>query len=273
MHTSIAGGLTLSLRRAHELGCNTMQIFSHNPRGWALKEISEEDRDAFKALRKGLDISPVFIHTSYLINMATPESSLRKKSINMLMEEMNRADCIEADYVILHTGSSSTDNGKTARGRAISALRAVFDRGEWKAGLLLENTAGERGDITSGIKELAEIFYALNGSISGICIDTCHAFQAGYDIRKHKGIEVLANEIKKHIGGGYLKLIHLNDSKAELGLHKDRHEHIGKGKIGEEGFKKFLTHKVFSNIPLILETPKKTEDDDKRNLGKVRQMF
>lgn len=273
VHTSIAGGLPLSLRRAHELVCNTMQIFSHNPRGWALKEISEEDRDTFRALRKKLDISPVFIHTSYLINMAASESSLRRKSINMLTEEMNRADLIGADYVILHTGSASGDDEKTARKRAISALQAVFYQGKWKAGLLLENTAGERGDITSGINELAEIFHALSGLISGICIDTCHAFQAGYDIRKYKGIETLSDEIERYIGTNYIKLIHLNDSKAEHGLHKDRHEHIGKGKIGGKGLRQFLTHKNFSDIPLILETPKKAEDDDKRNLKRVRRLI
>lgn len=273
VHTSIAGGLHMSLKRAHELGCSTVQIFSHNPRGWALKEISEEDRALFKRFKREFDITPVYIHTSYLINMASSSESLRGKSITLLREEMNRADATESDFVVLHTGSASNDDKKTARLRAIRGLREVFKNGQWNAGLLLENTAGERGDITSEIKELAEIMDRLDGLISGICIDTCHAFQAGYNIKRAEGINRLSEEIDKYIGKDMVKLIHLNDSKASLGLRRDRHEHIGSGKIGMEGLKKFIGYKTFSNIPLILETPKKTDSDDVRNLKKVRRML
>lgn len=273
VHTSIAGGIYTSIERVHELGCSTVQIFSHNPRGWALKEITENDRILFKKLRKELDITPVYIHTSYLINMASSLENLRKKSINLLIEEMNRADAIEAEYVVLHTGSASDTDKKTARRRAIKALKEVFKAGSWNAGLLLENTAGERGDITSEIKELAEIMDALAGLISGICIDTCHAFAAGYDVRKDKGIRLLSGEIKKHLGRDKVKLIHLNDSKAGLGKHRDRHEHIGMGHIGMDGFKLFLKHPAFSGIPLILETPKKKESDDPRNLKIVQKLL
>lgn len=273
VHTSIAGGLHMSLKRAHELGCSTVQIFSHNPRGWALKEISEEDRALFKRFKREFDITPVYIHTSYLINMASSSESLREKSIAFLREEMKRADATESDFVVLHTGSASNDDKKTARLRAIKSLREVFKNGQWNAGLLLENTAGERGDITSEIKEIAEIMDKLDGLISGICIDTCHAFQAGYNIKRAEGINRLSEEIDKYIGKDMVKLIHLNDSKASLGLRRDRHEHIGSGKIGMEGLKKFIAYKTFSNIPLILETPKKTDSDDVRNLKKVRRML
>lgn len=272
VHTSIAGGLHMSIKRAHELGCSTVQIFSHNPRGWALKEISEEDRALFKRFKREFDITPVYIHTSYLINMASSSESLRGKSITLLREEMNRADATESDFVVLHTGSASNDDKKTARLRAIRGLRDVFKNGQWNAGLLLENTAGERGDITSEIKELAEIMDRLDGLISGICIDTCHAFQARYNIKRAEGINRLSEEIDKYIGKDMVKLIHLNDSKAGLGLHRDRHEHIGSGKIGMSGLKRFITHKSFSHIPLILETPKKTDLDDIKNLKKVRKM-
>jgi deoxyribonuclease-4 len=273
VHTSIAGGLYKSIERAHELGCSTLQIFSHNPRGWALKGISEKDRDLFKKLKNELGINPVYIHTSYLINLASPSESLRGKSILLLKEEMNRADTLGAEYVVLHTGSASDTDKKTARKRAIKALKEVFRSGSWNAELLLENTAGERGDITSEIKELAEIMDALSGHVSGVCIDTCHAFAAGYDIRKEKGIGLISGEIKKYLGRDKVKLIHLNDSKAGLGKHRDRHEHIGMGHIGLNGFKFFLKHSFFSGIPLILETPKKKESDDKKNLKRVRQML
>lgn len=274
VHTSIAGGLHLSLERAKTLGCNTVQIFSHNPRGWAVKAISEEDVAVFKSLRKMLDISPVYIHTSYLINMASRDSILRKRSIDMLVMEMNRADAIAADYVVLHTGSASGDDESLSRKRAIDTLDEVTDMGRWKAGLLIENTAGERGDISSTIIDLSDIIAGTKGSlISGICIDTCHAFAAGYNIRDDEGINRISNEIKKYIGFDKVKLIHLNDSKGNIDSGIDRHEHIGLGKIGSRGLRQFINFSPFKDIPLILETPKKRENDDRRNLRIVRRML
>lgn len=273
VHTSIAGGLHLSLERAKALGCNTVQIFSHNPRGWAVKKISEEDISIFKSLRKKFNISPVYIHASYLINMASKDEILRKKSIDLLVIEMDRADAIGADYVILHAGSASGNDKHVARERAISALNKVALIGGWKAGLLIENTAGEKGDISSEIGSLSEILNGVEGKfISGICIDTCHAFAAGYNIRDDKGIQRILDEIRKHVGFDKLKLIHLNDSKGDISSGVDRHEHIGHGKIGEEGLRQFINCQPFKNIPLILETPKKRESDDHRNLIKVRRM-
>ncbi|MCE5193839.1 MAG: deoxyribonuclease IV [Nitrospiraceae bacterium] len=273
VHTSIAGGIHTSLVRASELGCSTMQIFSHNPRGWLVRDILQEEKIQFEKLREELDISPVYIHTSYLINMASNSEVLREKSIALLKEEMRRADMIGADFVILHTGSASNDDEKIARSRAAASLKKTFEDEKWSAGLLLENTAGERGDITSKINELAEIMDRLDGLISGVCIDTCHAFAAGYDIRKYEGIEKISDEIKKYIGFDKFKLIHLNDSKGESGLHRDRHEHIGEGKIGRNGLKSFINHEPFSKIPIILETPKEKESDDEENIKKVLSML
>jgi len=274
VHTSIAGGLSLSLERAHALGCNTMQIFSHNPRGWTLKEIPEEERTRFQTLRENLDISPVYIHTSYLINMASKDSILRRKSIDMLREEMDRADALGADFVILHTGSASGDDDRLSRQRAIAAVNEVTQMGAWQTGLLIENTAGERGDISSKITDLAEILHGVHGSlISGICFDTCHAFSAGYDMRNDKGIQMIVREIETHITVQKVKLIHLNDSKGERGSGIDRHEHIGSGKIGAAGLQHLIRSRPFCTVPVILETPKKHESDDPRNLRTVRKML
>jgi deoxyribonuclease-4 len=250
-----------------------MQIFSHNPRGWAMKEIAEPDRELFRRHKADLEIAPVYIHTSYLINMASPSEILREKSIDLLREELKRADALGAEYVVLHTGSASQDDGKSARERAIHALKKVFRDGPWESGLLLENTAGQRGDISSEMRELAEIRDSLHDCIAGVCIDTCHAFQAGYDIAKAGGRDLLADEVEKYFGRGAVKLIHLNDSKAGPGSHRDRHEHIGKGEIGLKGLREFITHRTFQDIPLILETPKQSEDDDRRNLGTVRRLL
>lgn len=274
VHTSIAGGLHLSLVRANALGCNTVQIFSHNPRGWSMKPILEEDVNKFKLLRRRFNISPVYIHTSYLINMSSWDRGLRKNSINLLTTEMERADMIGADFVVLHTGSASGRDWGLARKRAIDSLREVSYRGKWMAGLLIENTAGERGDISSDIVSLSEILSGVTDTfISGICIDTCHAFAAGYHIGDEKGLKRFSRDIEKYIGSNYIKLIHLNDSKGNMGSGIDRHEHIGFGKIGQEGLKRFVQYQSFKKIPLILETPKKRESDDMKNLKRVRKML
>lgn len=274
VHTSIAGGIHLSLERASDLSCSTVQIFSHNPRGWAIKAISDYEASLFKSIRAKFDISPVYIHASYLINIASRDDSLSRKSIELLITEMERADAIGADYVILHPGSASGDDEKQARRRAIEGLSEVSAMGNWSAGLLIENTAGERGDISSRIHDLAEITAGVTGNfISGVCIDTCHAFAAGYDISNNKGIAEIIKELREHIGIEKIKLMHLNDSKGLLGSGVDRHEHIGIGKIGFDGLRRFINHPQMRNIPLILETPRKTVDDDPENLKKVRRML
>jgi deoxyribonuclease-4 len=273
VHTSIAGGLHLGLERAKTLRCNTLQIFSHNPRGWAVKSISEEEASIFKSLRSRLGMTPLYIHASYLINMASRDRNLQKKSIALLAKEMEMADVLGAEYVVLHPGSASGDDEDIARKRAVDALREVALMGQWKTGLLIENTAGKRGDISSKMANISDILGDAKGSLmAGVCIDTCHAFAAGYDIRTEAGIQRFAEEIEKHIGLDKVKLVHLNDSKENIGSGIDRHEHISLGKIGTRGFRLFLNYLSFKNIPLILETPKKSETDDYQNLIRVRRM-
>ncbi len=274
VHTSIAGGISKSVERAAELNCSTMQIFSHSPRQWRQTAISAEESDRFRVLRNQYDINPVFIHTSYLINLASLSDTVLPKSIDLLSYEMRTADEIGAEYVVLHTGSASGEDGKGARKRAASALMKAVPAGKYRASLLLENTAGSRGDITSSIRSLADIIDKCNSdSVAGICIDTCHAFAAGYDLTTDEGIEIIFHEIKKYVGIDKLKLLHLNDSKKPLGSGVDRHEHIGEGFIGDKGFKKLLSDRRISRVPLILETPKKSDDDDKENLRKVFKML
>lgn len=274
VHTSIAGGVHLSIERAKELGCNTVQIFSHNPRQWIVREMPTDSILQFKELRKSYNIAPVFIHTSYLINLAASNKGILEKSTSLLIQEMDIADLLDADYVILHTGSASQDSEKAGRKRAIKALKRVAREKEWGAKLLLENTAGERGDISSHMKDLAEIIDNTEDTlIGGVVIDTCHAFAAGYDIIDEYGLSEFAKEIETYIGLDNVKLIHLNDSKKGRNSHVDRHEHIGKGSIGRDGLRRFINHPAFKNIPLILETPKKSEEDDPRNLKIVRSLL
>ncbi len=274
VHTSIAGGIPLSLERARELGCSTMQIFSHNPRQWLANKIPADSAARFRELRRAYDIDPVYIHTSYLINLASLNNDMLDKSIQLLIREMDLADSLEADYVVLHTGSASQDSGENARKRAIGALKVVAGLKKWESRLLLENTAGERGDISSRIEDLAEIIGQTgNPLIAGVCMDTCHAFAAGYDVSGKDGLSELVKAIEKWLGIDSVKLIHLNDSKKGCNSRVDRHEHIGEGGIGAEGLEMFVNHPAFRNIPLILETPKKSEEDDPRNLKVVRGLL
>lgn len=274
VHVSIAGGLDRGLERARDLGCTTVQMFSHNPRGWALGKRRLEEVQQFRALRRSFDIYPVFIHTSYLINLASSRPELSERSAAMVAEELSIADQLSAEYVVLHTGSASGEDPAIARKRAVMALNRIAEQGAWKAGLLLENTAGERGDITSRVHELSEIMdQVAQGLISGICIDTCHAFAAGYDISTEEGIGGLASEIQRYCGRDMLKLVHLNDAKKPAGSGVDRHEHIGKGTIGGKSFRRFVNYPFFAGIPMVLETPKTSDDDDRRNLETVMGYF
>jgi deoxyribonuclease-4 len=268
VHTSIAGGLSLSLKRAGELGCTTMQMFSHNPRGWQLSDIDPGEAALFRSLKKELDIKPVFIHSSYLINVASADSFIREKSVLMLEEELRRADVIGAEYVIMHAGALDSGSPDSAI-ITINSIKRVLKGRAYKAGLLLENTAG--GEGADYIKLLGLILKKTGAA--GICLDTCHAFAAGTDIRTQEGLRALARELRAHIGINKVKGIHLNDSKGTLGSRIDRHEHIGKGKIGMAGMREFLHFKPFGNIPLILETPRDNPGDDPKNLKTVRELI
>jgi deoxyribonuclease-4 len=270
VHTSIAGGLHLSIVRAHGLGCTVAQIFSHNPRSWKTAAISRDEIFLLRSLRNELDVSPLFIHASYLINIASASRELAAKSMSLLKEEMERADIMGAEYVVLHPGSAHDGGGRRRAGKII---KRVLQAGTYRAGLLIENTSGKRGDIAPRVTDMAEIMEAAGGLTRGVCIDTCHAFAAGYDLRKRKGLEGLSDELKKHIGREGVLLIHLNDSKKAMGSGADRHEHIGEGEIGARALGALLRHPTFGNVPVILETPKHRSDDDRRNLRKVRALL
>ena len=274
VHTSIANGIHLSLKRAKALCCSTVQIFSHNPRIWATKKISNEEIESFRKLKRVLDIKPVFIHSSYLINLASPDGEIRKKSIELLSHELRTVHLLGADYIVLHPGKAVGRDIKEAIGRASEALSSSYENTDGGVGILLENTAGQKGDISSTIPLISEIIENTPpGYVQGLCLDTCHAYAAGYDITKMEGLEKLKGEIIKYISPLKVELIHLNDSKKGFASGVDRHEHIGEGSIGLPGLKQFLSFPFFNTVPLILETPKKSDDDDWKNLDRVRKML
>jgi deoxyribonuclease-4 len=260
-----------ALARAHALGCTAVQLFSHNPRGWRTDEIADEEALRFRALSAELDISPVYVHASYLINVASFDGGLRAKSAALLREEMGRADFIGAGYVVLHAGNAH--DGEAGRLRAMDSIAEALGRGGYRAGLLIENTSGKRGDIASTVGELAAIMEGSGGLVAGVCLDTCHAFAAGYDLAAKAGRERLVSEIRDLLGVERLRLIHLNDSRGAMGSGVDRHEHIGRGKIGAEALGLFVRQRAIRGVPLILETPKKSDEDDPRNLRLAREIM
>ncbi len=274
VHTSISGGLWKAIERAEALGCNTLQMFCHSPRSWQIPRYSKVELKRFISLRRQRDITPVFVHCSYLINLSSPNPDIRKKSIELLSFELEMVNALEADYLVLHPGRAAGQPLNQAISMAAEGIKKAVEMSGVKNRILLENTAGQKGDISSNIPSVSEIvLLAGYETISGICIDTCHAYQAGYDIASEKGADRMFNEIEKYLHPLKIELIHINDSKKPFSSGIDRHEHIGEGFIGEEGFRYFLSRKEIRNIPLILETPKKSDNDDKKNIKKVKVLL
>jgi len=277
-HISIAGGIDNSVVRAVESGCNTMQIFSKNASTWREKILKKDEVENFRENLKNSNINPVFIHTSYLVNLASPSDELYFKSINAFIEEMKRADLLlPVPYLIIHPGAHTGAGEEYGIQRIIRALNIILEKSadlNLKTMILLEDTAG------SGT-HLGYTFYQLKRMVEeakdrdriGICFDTCHAFAAGYDLSHQEGVEQTLEEINKCLGLEQLKVIHLNDSKFPLGSRKDRHMHIGKGYIGLEGFRVLVNHKYLKELPFILETPKNDEKDDLKNIDLVKSLI
>lgn len=273
-HVSISGGFSLAVRRAYELGCTTMQIFSRNPRGWAVKPLDRDDIAEFKRLREKWDITPVFVHTNYLSNLASSKPDLYERSIEHFVIDLERTEKLGAEYLVTHLGSASGREPAWMIERVVDAINMAMKLHPPRATILLENTAGEAGDVGYTLAQVREVIDRLDDpSRIGICYDTCHGFAAGYDIRTKKGVVALEKEIDSTVGIGRLKGIHLNDCLRDFDSRVDRHWHIGQGKIGEDGFRAFLRHPVFRDVPMIMETPKESEEDDPRNMRVVKALM
>lgn len=273
-HVSISGGFSLAVQRAFELGCTTMQIFSRNPRGWTVKPLDRDDIAEFKKLREKWDIVPVFVHTNYLINLASPRPDLYEKSVEQFVIDLERTERLGAEYLVTHLGSASGKDPGWMIERVAGALNMSMKLHPPKATILLENTAGESGDVGYELEQIGEVISKLNDpSHIGVCYDTCHGFAAGYDIRTKKGVDALAARIGSTVGLDRIKGMHLNDCLRDFGSRIDRHWHIGEGKIGLDGFRVLLNHPKFKDVPKIMETPKETEEDDPRNMKIVKTLI
>ena len=272
VHVSINGGIEKAVVRARELGCTAMQIFSRNPRGWEASPLSSRSIRSFREALIPGDLDPIVVHTPYMINLATPDERLYRRSITVLTAELQRAAQIGARYVVTHLGSAREKSKAYGQERAVKALRVSLSQPA-PVSLLLENSAGAGQGIGGRLEELQAIIKGVGESERlGVCFDTCHAYAAGYDFGTRGKTDILAGELSRTIGRKRLLLLHLNDCAGRLGAHLDRHEHIGAGKIGLSGFRALLGHPAFQGIPMILETPKETPGDDLKNLLRIRKI-
>ena len=273
VHVSIAGKIWESLERAKALGCNTMQIFSRNPRGWQAAEFDPSDIENFKKLKADYDIAPVVVHIPYIINLATPVDGLYKKSMVADIEDIARADVLGIEYIVTHLGSHvGTGEDKGIR-RFSDALNQIINKTRPKTMILLENTAGSGSCIGYRFEHIERMIDELDHPERvGVCLDTAHTFESGYDIKTKAGLEKTLKKFDKLIGLDKIKVVHFNDSLSAIGSHVDRHQHIGKGNIGLAALKRIINHPKLKNAAFILETPKNTDKDDKMNLKVVKNM-
>ncbi len=275
-HMSIAGGLHKAIDRIRKVGGTALQIFSKNQRQWKSPPLTEELVKKFFNNRSKWGDYPIAIHTSYLINLASSNEDLKKKSIDALADELNRAEILKIPYVILHPGSCGELPLDICLENVVKGIDKAISLAKCKnTNVLVENTSGQGTSLGSKLEELAYIITnsKYNEKIF-VCIDTAHLFQAGYDIRDSKGYKNTFQSINKSIGIEKIKFFHLNDSKTELGSRVDRHEHIGKGHIGLQGFKLLLNDPRFKDHPMVLETPKgKDLKEDIENLKVLKSLM
>ncbi len=271
IHASTSGELIHALREAAELKCQTVQLFSRNPRGWEARALEATEVRAFRRERERLGLDPLVIHAPYLLHLAAANPEVRERSIQALRQEIQRVIQLGADYLVLHPGSAlgrSVEDGIRACARAIRQV--VRDVAMDSLCLLLENTAGQGHQIGWRFEHLAALLEELGELPVGICLDTAHAFAAGYDLATEAGLAETLVQLQATVGLERVRVLHLNDTRIPCGGRVDRHWHIGEGNLGAEAFRRILAGAAFRGCPLILETPRKTVEDDRRNLARVR---
>jgi deoxyribonuclease-4 len=274
---SIAGGLDKAPLRGKQVGCDTIQVFTKSNRQWRAKRISDQEVEAFKANLAATGIGPVVAHDCYLVNLAAPRRAVWKKSVAAFRVELERAERLGIPYLVTHPGShagAGEVEGLRRVTEALNALLAALPGAGVR--ILLETTAGQGSSLGHRFEQLAAILAGVDQADRvGVCLDTCHVFAAGYDIRTRDGYRKTVEDLDACLGLRRLQAIHLNDSKGGLGSRVDRHEHIGEGRLGLAPFRRLLNDPRLRRVPMILETPK--DDDfvaaDRRNLARLRRLL
>lgn len=275
-HMSIAGGLANAFERIDRVNGRALQIFTKNQRQWFAAPLTEEEIVDFNTARQDWGDLPIGAHDSYLINLANPENKAATRAVNAFSDEIRRCAQLDIPYLIMHPGShlgAGIDSG-------LATLTANLDRAITKATsgtvtILLETTAGQGTGLGSRFEELAYVLeHSRYSEQLGVCLDTCHIFAAGYDIRSPQVYEKTIQDFDRVIGLERLKFFHINDSKKELGSHVDRHEHIGQGHVGLQGFKLLVNDPRFTYLPMVLETPKQKDlAEDIKNLAVLKKLL
>jgi deoxyribonuclease-4 len=283
-HQSIAGGYARAVERAVETGCECLQVFTRNINQWKTTPIEPADAAAFRAAVKAAGLRLVVAHDSYLINPAAADATLRRKSIAGLVEELERAELLGIPWVVAHPGAAGEQPVARAVKRAATGIAdALAETAGLEAGILIETTAGQGSCLGASFAEIGEMLAVIDARPGlarrvGVCLDTCHVFAAGYPLAPQAALDDTLAAFDEAIGLERLKLIHANDSKKEQGSRVDRHEAIGKGKIGRAAFELIVNHPRLAGIPLVLETPKEGPDGkptpatDRANLALLRRL-
>lgn len=275
-HQSIAGGVEKSLERGLEAGCDTIQIFVKSPNRWSSRPLEPEDIQAFKAAVEETGIWPVFAHSLYLVNLATSDEKLWIKSLDALIDDLDRCEQLGLPGLVMHPGSHKGAGEEIGIAQVIAGLNEVHRRSPgYQAQVWLENTAGQGDHLGYTFEQLRAMLEGVDEPERlGVCFDTAHAFASGYDLRTREAFDATWDAFDRVIGLDRLRAIHLNDSKRELGSRIDRHEHIGKGELGLEPFRFLLNDPRFLDIPMTLETEKGPDlEEDRENLAVLRSLI
>jgi deoxyribonuclease-4 len=282
----MAGGFSNVRERARAVECETMQMFSSNPRGWAVAKLDPEDVAQFRADMKDSGVSPIFVHAPYLPNLAAGRDGGRetgdgpgagkvtaKRSVEALVTQAERCAALGVGYLVVHVGKALVTDEDKALARVAKNIDAVLAAAPESVTLLLENTAGMGSEVGYRFEQVAAIISRVKRHERvGMVLDTAHAFEAGYEFRTKAGLDATLREFDKLVGFSRLHLIHLNDSKTEFGSRVDRHWHIGEGKIGREGMREIVNYPLLKNLPAVMETPRESAADDLRNLKTIRSL-
>lgn len=257
-HMSIAGGVSKAFARGEQVGCEAMQIFSKNERQWVARPLPEAEIAAFKAEQARSGIGPVIVHDSYLINLAAPADELWEKSMRAFADELERCALLDIPYLVTHPGAHTGSGEEAGLEREAVALNRLFDEGVGgTTTVLLETTAGQGTALGHRFEHLARLFELVpHHDRMAVCVDTCHIFAAGYDIRTPTTYDATFAEFDRLVGVDRIKCFHVNDSQKDLGSRVDRHAHIGQGFLGLEAFRLLVNDPRFRSIPKIIETPK-----------------
>lgn len=271
---SIAGGFDKAVERGESINCTVIQIFTRSNRQWKAKKLTEKDVESFRGALKGSSVRSVIAHMPYLINIGSPDTKVRHASISVLKEELKRCYNLGIKYLVLHPGSHLGQGEEKCMDLIAKGINSALKATKVNTIILLENMAGQGTNVGHTFEQLGYIIKKIeNHKQIGVCFDTCHAFAAGYDFRTLKTYEALWKKVSKTVGLRKIKAIHVNDSKRELGSRVDRHENIGKGKLGLEAFRLLFNDKRFFNIPKVLETPKPTLELYAKNMAVIRQLL